>query len=182
MTTLNRANTALLVIDVQVGVVAEAFKRDEVVANIAAAVSQARSTSIPVIWVQHSDDGLVYGSPEWEITPELVPVEGEPIVHKKFRSSFVNTNLEELLANAGIGHIIICGSETNNCVRHTCHAALEAGYDITLIEDAHTTTGFEWNGYIVDAARVIDEQNTNLMGYKLPGRGAEVLPLAKIKF
>ena len=182
MTTVNRNNSALLVIDVQVGVVAEAFKRHEVVANIAAAVEKARAANVPVIWVQHSDDGLVYGSTDWEITPELVPEAGEQVVHKKFRSSFVETNLEALLDSSGVGHLIICGAETNNCVRHTCHAALEAGYDITLIEDAHTTTGFEWNGYVVDASRVIDEQNTNLMGYKLPGRGAEVLPLAKLSF
>jgi hypothetical protein len=51
-------------------------------------------------------------------------------------------------------------------------AALEAGYDVTLIADAHTTTGFEWNGFIVDAARTIDEQNINFMGYELPGSSA----------
>ena len=182
MTTLNRTKSALLVIDVQVGVVAEAFKRNEVIANIQSAVEKARTAGVQVIWVQHSEEEMPIGSPQWEIVPELVPADGEQIIRKTFRSSFVETELSDVLAAGEIGHLIVCGAETNNCVRHTCHTALELGYDITLIEDAHTTTGFEWNGYVVDAARVIDEQNTNLMGYSLPGRGAQVKPLAKLTF
>ena len=182
MTTLNRTKSALLVIDVQVGVVAEAFKRNEVIANIQSAVEQARTAGVQVIWVQHSEEEMPIGSPQWEIVPELFPADGEQIIRKTFRSSFVETELSDVLSAGEIGHLIVCGAETNNCVRHTCHTALELGYDITLIEDAHTTTGFEWNGYVVDAARVIDEQNTNLMGYSLPGRGAQVKPLAKLTF
>jgi hypothetical protein len=59
-------------------------------------------------------------------------------------------------------------------------AALEAGYDVTLIADAHTTTGFEWNGFIVDAARTIDEQNINFMGYDLPGSSANAVKVAEL--
>ena len=59
MTTLpNRPHTALIVIDVQNGVVDGAPKRDVVVANINALVDQARAQDVPVIWVQHNDDGL----------------------------------------------------------------------------------------------------------------------------
>src|ERR1700733_2310845 len=72
MTTLpNRAHTALLVIDVQNGVVDGAPKRDDVVANINTLVGQARAQDVPVIWVQHNDDGLQRGSTEWELAPEL---------------------------------------------------------------------------------------------------------------
>lgn len=182
MTTLNRPNTVLLVIDVQVGVVAEAFERDAKVSNMVAAIDKARAAKVPVIWVQHSDSGLIYGSEDWQLAPEMKPAVGEELVHKNFRSAFVETNLEELLQNANAGHIVVCGAETNNCVRHTCHTALEMGYDITLVEDAHTTTSFEWNGYIVDAARVIDDQNTNFIDYKLPGREAKIVPVAKLQF
>ncbi|MEY4349538.1 MAG: hypothetical protein RL719_835, partial [Actinomycetota bacterium] len=59
MTTLNRSGKALLVIDVQVGVVAEAFKREETLAAINVAIAKARAAGIPVIWVQHSDEELV---------------------------------------------------------------------------------------------------------------------------
>ena len=73
MTTLSdRPNTALLVIDVQNGVVADAYHRDQVVANIDTLVGKARNHDVPVVWVQHSDPGLAMGSEAWEYVPELV--------------------------------------------------------------------------------------------------------------
>jgi nicotinamidase-related amidase len=178
----DRTKSALLVIDVQVGVVADAFERDVKIANMSKAVDKARAESIPVIWVQHSDEELVLESAEWEIVPELSPLPGEPQVRKSFRSSFEETNLEEVLKGLGVSHLYVCGAETNNCVRHTSHTALEKGYDLTLISDAHTTTGFEWNGYIIDAARVIDEQNTHFLNYALPGRNARAVPVTELSF
>ena len=74
MTTLkDRPNTALLVIDVQTGVVAGAHERDAVVANVGSLVEKARRERVPVVWVQHSDEGLAKGSDNWRIVPELVP-------------------------------------------------------------------------------------------------------------
>jgi nicotinamidase-related amidase len=178
----DRTKSALLVIDVQVGVVADAFERDAKVSNMSKVIDKARAESVPVIWVQHSDEELVLESADWEIVPELSPVSSEPKVRKLFRSSFEDTNLEELLDGLGVSHLYVCGAETNNCVRHTSHTALEKGYDVTLISDAHTTTGFEWDGYIVDAARVIDEQNINFMGYSLPGRSAKAVPVTELSF
>ena len=172
MSTLARGGSALLVIDVQVGVVGEAYKREETIAAIQVAIAKARAAGIPVIWVQHSDSGLVLESPEWEIVEELTPEAGDRKIRKTFRSSFEATDLEAILVELGVDHLYICGAETNNCVRHTSHAAMERGYDVTLISDAHTTTGFEWNGYIIDAARVIDEHNINFLDYELPGRFA----------
>lgn len=161
---------------------AEAFERDVKIANMSKAIEKARGEGVPVIWVQHSDDELVLESAEWEIVSELSPLPSEARVRKTFRSSFEETNLEEVLEGLGVSHVFVCGAETNNCVRHTSHTALEKGYDVTLISDAHTTTGFEWNGFIVDAARVIDEQNTNFMGYSLPGRTAQAVPVTELSF
>lgn len=175
-----RGGSALIVIDVQVNVVADAFERDAKVANMATAVAKARAASVPVIWVRHSAEDLPLNTDGWQIVPELTPIEDDPIIEKKYRSSFVETNLEEVLAQLKISHLYICGAETNNCVRHTSMSALESGYDITLIEDAHTTTGFEWNGYVMDAARTIDEQNTNFMGYSLPTCSADVKPVGAL--
>jgi nicotinamidase-related amidase len=169
-----RGNSALIVIDVQVNVVKDAFERDVKVANMAEAVRKARAASIPVIWVRHSAEDLPLNTDGWQIVPELVPLAGEPIIEKKFRSTFVETNFEEVLAELKISHLYICGAETNNCVRHTSMSALEFGYDITLLEDAHTTTSFVWDGFVMDAARTIDEQNTNFIGYQLPTCSADI--------
>ena len=175
-----RSNSALLVIDVQNGVVEGAYKRDEVIANIETAVAKARSAGVPVVWVQHSDEELAIDSNEWQIVSELIPLSGEPMVRKTFRSSFEGTNLEEVLAGLDAGHLIVCGAQTNNCIRHTSHDALAKGYNVTLIADAHTTTGYEWGGHVVDAQAVVEEQNDNF-NEQLPGRGGRSLPLAQLK-
>ena len=67
MTTLSdRSKTALLIVDVQRDVVANAHDRDGVIANINTLVDQARDRGVPVVWVQHADDELVEGSDGWQ--------------------------------------------------------------------------------------------------------------------
>src|SRR6266851_4227773 len=140
MSTLeNRPNTALLVIDVQNGVVAGAHERDAVVANVGSLVEKARQEEVPVIWVQHSDDGLTRGSDEWQIVPELAPDDDEPLVEKNYGDSFEDTNLETVLSGLGVGRLLVVGAETDACIRSTLHGALARGYDTTLVSDAHTT-------------------------------------------
>src|SRR3954470_3255550 len=104
MTTLpDRSNTALLVVDVQNGVVAGAPRRDDVIANVRALVEKARAEGVPVVWVQHSDDGLQFGSDAWQYVPELTREDSEPLVHKNYGDSFEGTDLESLLAERGVG-------------------------------------------------------------------------------
>jgi nicotinamidase-related amidase len=160
-------------------VVGGAYKRDEVISNVDAAVAKARAAHVPVIWVQHSDEELIIDSVEWQLVSELIPLNGEPMVRKTFRSSFEATNLEEILSGMDVGHLIVCGAQTNNCIRHTSHDALAKGYNVTLIADAHTTTGYEWGGHVVSAQAVVEEQNDNF-NEQLPGRGARAVPLAQL--
>jgi nicotinamidase-related amidase len=179
---VDRTQSALLVIDVQNGVVEDAFSRDAIIEHMKDVIEKARAHNVPVIWIQHSDEELVIDSHEWHIVPELVPLVGEKIVRKLFRNSFVETELEEILHELKTAHLYICGAQTNNCVRHTCHGALERGYDITLVSDAHTTSGYEWRGHTVDAEDVINEQNDNFSGFAMPGRKAFVVESALITF
>ena len=174
----DRSGVALLVIDVQVDVVADAYERDAVVGNINSLVEQARRSAVPVVWVQDNDEGMAIDSPEWQLVPELEPLPAEPRVNKQYRSSFESTELESVLADLGAAKLIVCGAQTNNCIRHTIHAALERGYDVTLVEDAHTTSDFEWDNGIVTAASIIDEQNASLQEYGLPGRNCTIAPTA----
>lgn len=175
----DRANSALLVVDVQNGVVEGAYKRDEVITNIESAVARARAAGVPVVWVQHSDEELIIDSTEWQIVSELIPLDGEPMVRKTFRSSFEATNLEEILGGLDVGHLFVCGAQTNNCIRHTSQDALAKGYNVTLIADAHTTTGYEWGGHVVSAQAVVEEQNDNF-NEQLPGRGGRSVPLSQL--
>ena len=140
MTTFpDRPNTALLVIDVQNGVVAGAHNRDEMIANINALVDKARAEDVPVVWVQHADDDLVRDSDSWQYVPELTRGDAEPLVHKSYGDSFEETELEGLLAERGVGRVVVTGAQTDACIRSTLHGALVRGYDVTLVGDAHTT-------------------------------------------
>ena len=178
----DRTKQALLVIDVQVNVVADAWKRDEVIANINTLVTKSRQRNTPVIWVQHSDEGMEIGTDGWQIVSELVPLLAEPVIRKRYRSSFEETELEETLSKLGIGHLVICGAETDNCVRHTSHAALERGYDVTLIEDAHTTSDGPSDSGTLFASAIIEEQNRSFLNYELPGRTASITTTAEVAF
>jgi nicotinamidase-related amidase len=140
MTTLeNRPSTALLVIDVQNGVVEGAHERDAVVANVGGLVEKARHEQVPVIWVQHSDEGLAEGSDAWRIVPELTPDDAEPLVQKNYGDSFEDTDLEGVLSGLGVGRLVVVGAQTDACIRSTLHGALARGYDAILVSDAHTT-------------------------------------------
>jgi nicotinamidase-related amidase len=178
----DRSGQALLVIDVQKNVVVDAWLRDEVITNINSLVVKAREARTPIIWIQHSDDHLEIGSDGWRIVGELQPFANEPNIRKRYRSSFEQTTLEETLARLGVGHLYICGAETDNCVRHTSHAALERGYDVTLVKDAHTTTDGPGDSGTIFASSIVDELNRSFQNYDLPGRSASTATTGEISF
>jgi nicotinamidase-related amidase len=161
----------LLVVDVQVGVMSEAWQAPRVIARIARAVERARAGGVPVLWVQHSDSELTYGSAQWQWVPELAPADGEPLIHKQFNSSFEQTVLEAALAERGATHIALAGAATNWCIRATAYGALERGYDLTLVEDAHTTGTIRLdNGASVEAEDLVRELNIAMTWLSYPGR------------
>ena len=135
----DRPHTALLVVDVQQGVVDHAHDRDAVVANVAALVERARRDRTPVVWVQQTDGELPRGGDAWRIVPELHPTDGEPRIEKEHGDSFEATELEDVLAAAGVGRVVVAGAQTDACIRATLHGAFVRGYDTTLVTDAHTT-------------------------------------------
>lgn len=140
MSTLqNRPNTALLVVDVQNGVVEGGHARDAVVANVGSLVEKARQAQIPVVWVQHSSEQLARGSDGWRIVPELARDDAEPLVEKLYGDSFEDSKLETVLSGLGVGRLVVVGAQTDACIRSTLHGAFVRGYDVTLVSDAHTT-------------------------------------------
>ena len=177
----NRTATALLVIDVQVGVVGAAYQREAVIANIQTLLTAARAAGTPVVWVQHSDDQLAINSPEWQYVPELVRLESEPLVHKLYGDSFEATDLEQVLAAAKVGHLVVVGAQTDACIRSTIHGAFTRGYDVTLVSDAHTTEDMsEWGAPPPD---VIIKHTNMYWGFQsAPGRTAKVVATKEIAF
>jgi len=179
----NGHRVALLVVDVQVGVVRAAWDVSRVVANVAATVWRARAQGVPVIWVQHEDEDLMPGCGDWQWVPELVPVEGETRIHKRFNSSFEQTALEAELAAQGVTHVVLAGAMTNWCIRATAYAALERGFDLTLVGDAHTTASIALEGGgAIEAAHLVQDLNIAVQRLNYPGRRNATVRAAAVDF
>ncbi|MFC9845727.1 isochorismatase family protein [Streptomyces sp. NPDC060223] len=182
MTTLpGRPNTALLVVDVQNGVVEGAHDRDSVIANINTLVEKARAEDVPVVWVQHSDDQMKRDSESWQYVPELVRDAAEPLVHKLYGDSFEDTELEALLAECGVGRLVVTGAQTDACIRSTLHGGFVRGYDVTLVADAHTTEDLTAYG-APPPAQVIAHTNLYWQEQSAPGRLGGTTETAAVTF
>jgi nicotinamidase-related amidase len=170
-----------MVIDVQKGVVAAAYERDAIIANISTLVDKAREEGVPIVWVQHSDEQLEKGSDAWEYVPELTRRESEPLVHKIFGDSFEGTDLAEVLAEAHVGRLVVTGAETDACIRSTIHGAFVRGYDVTLVGDAHTTNDQSaWGAPPPNL--VITHTNLYWQYQSAPGRTAGVAETKDVTF
>jgi len=182
MTTLeDRPNTALLVVDVQIGIVAEAHDRDRVVANVASLVEKARQEQVPVVWVQHADEDIVKGTEGWDIVPELAPDAAEPLVQKNYGDSFEDSSLESVLSDLEVGRLVVVGAQTDACIRSTLHGALVRGYDATLVSDAHTTEDLTaWGAPPPDL--VIAHTNMYWSDQTAPGRTAGTVATDDVEF
>jgi nicotinamidase-related amidase len=182
MTTLpDRPYTALLVVDVQTGVVARAHERDTVVANIARLVERARAEGVGVVWVQHHDEDLLRGGDAWRLVPELSRAHGEPLIEKSYGDSFEATELETLLASLAVGRLVVVGAQTDACIRSTIHGAFARGYDLTLVGDAHTTDDLSrWGA--PPPGQVIAHTNLYWAHHTAPGRAAAVARTAEVDF
>ncbi len=183
MTSLaDRPNTALMVIDMQRGVVADAHEIDRVVDNINAVVERARAADVPVVWVQHADDGLERDSEAWQYVDALQRADGEPLVHKRYGDSFEDTDLEAILAERAVGHLVVTGAQTDACIRSTLHGALARGYDATLVTDAHTTEDMRAWGSPIGPADAIAYTNLYWSFTAAPGRVGRSVPTAEVDF
>jgi len=182
MTTLDgRPGTALLVIDVQNGVMSHAHDRDRVIANIAALIGKARAAGTGVVWVQHSGEDMPTGSDDWQFVPQLARNAGEPLVHKSYADAFEDTDLEAVLAAAGVGRLIVSGAQTDECIRSTLHGAIVRGYDATLVGDAHTTDDLSEYG-APPPGKVIAHTNLYWQNHRAPGRTAGTVSTADVDF
>lgn len=182
MSTLaDRPNTALLVIDVQNDVVADAYDRDGVVGRIAHLVEKARDAGTDVVWVQHSDDDLPRGTEGWRCVPELTVGDDEPVVHKSYNDAFDDTDLEAVLAERGVGHLVVAGAQTDVCVRSTLHSAITRGYDALLVSDAHTCEDNSQYG-APGADLVIAHTNLYWQYHDASGRTAGVATTGEVDF
>ena len=154
VTTLD-PNTALLVIDLQKGIVARQtapYPAADVVAKAALLLKAFRAHKLPVVLVH-----VTGGAPgrneqppqpappaDWtEFVPELDRQPGDHIVAKKSWGAFAHTGLEEHLKAQGVTQVVVAGVATAIGVESTARQAYEAGFNVTLAIDAMTDLSAE---------------------------------------
>lgn len=175
--------SVLLIVDAQVGVLDGTWNTSEVVENILTALEKARLANIPVVWVQHDDDELIEGSDEWKIVDALTPLQGEAVLAKHFNSAFEQSSLQQILTSCNATHIVLAGAATNWCIRATAHAALERGYDLTLLEESHTTEDMQMlDGTTLFASNMILELNVAIEWMNYPDRKNDVVLARDVVF
>lgn len=178
------AKSALLVVDAQVGVLSSVWESKRVIGNLVTLVNKARSAGAPVIWVQHSnDDELKYGSQGWKLAPNFVPGPTETVIHKRYNSSFAGTDLEQRLQALGIARIVLAGALTNWCIRSTAYAAVDRGYNLALVSDAHSTETLKLpDGTTVAAESIVADLNSVFEWLSAPNVRTEVGKTADVAF
>lgn len=119
---MNR-DAALLIIDVQVGIIEgfHAYRGREVLEQINKLLAKARASNMPIIYVQHDGEKghpLEVGSEGWQIHPEIKPHEEVLIIRKRASDSFFETTLQRELEARGVKHLIVTGCMTEYCIDH----------------------------------------------------------------
>ncbi len=177
MSTLDRpGGTALLVIDLQDGVLATCTDVDGVLERTARLLARARANGTPVVHVQHEDPGLRPGSPDWQLAAAVRPVGDEPVVAKRYRDAFAGTGLAALLEGYGVDRLVVAGAQSDYCVRSTSLRAAAEGYDVTLVSDCHTTEDVDAEGEHLTGAQIVAHTTATFAGLRYPGQAFAAEP------
>ncbi len=176
-------DSALLVIDVQRGVVADGWDRDGVVNRIAGLIDHARDIDVPVIYVQHETEAyppMARGGDDWQICDEIAPRTGEIVIAKQYPDAFAETDLGSTLDDLGVRNLIIAGAQSDACVRATIYRSMADGYGVTLVSDCHTTSDRAFNGVEIPAVQTIAHVNASTPYIEYPGRAPKLATQAEL--
>ena len=167
---VDRTNTALLVIDLQVDVMVGCVDGPGVLERTDALIARARASAVPVIFVQHEEAGMERDSDAWQLAAPLSPHDGDARVFKAHRDAFADTTLATVLAEAGVSRLVIAGAQSDYCVRTTAQRAAADGYDIVLVSDCHTTTDSAFDGVPISGEQIVAHTAQYFSGLTYPGQ------------
>ncbi len=135
---------ALLVVDLQQVLCSGRWamhEADGVVARTRSLAARARAAGVPVIWVQHEDEGdtMRAGAAGWQLATGLEVLPGDLHVHKRGSDAFHDTELHATLAARGVSTLVVCGGQSDFCVDSTVRRAMALGYAVVAVADAIST-------------------------------------------
>ncbi|MDH3218552.1 MAG: cysteine hydrolase [Gammaproteobacteria bacterium] len=156
-------NTGLIIIDVQndyfAGGAMELVSMDVAASNCGRLLASFRADTMPLFHIQHiaTREGATFfvaDTPGCEINDSVKPQPDEPLVVKHYPNAFRDTDLHEMLQQAGVGKLVICGAMSHMCIDTTTRAAFDLGYQCQVVADACATRDLEFEGQRVRAADV----------------------------
>lgn len=157
---------ALIIIDIQIGVfdgssIPPVSGAKKLLSNITLLIEKARDAAVPIIFVQHKGERehpLEHGTKGWDFHPKLAVTDKDPVIQKSTPDSFYHTDLQDNLVSRNIKRLMIAGIQSEFCIDTTCRQAFSLGYEVILIEDAHST----WDTDQLNASQIINHHNSTL--------------------
>jgi nicotinamidase-related amidase len=153
---MSDTKTALLVMDVQVGIASRVAQLSDLLTPLKAAIAAAREAAIPVIYVtidfrpgfpemsprnksfaafKQMQASQIMTMPGAEVHPDVAPQATDIVVTKRRVSAFTGSDLEVVLRAQGISHLILCGIATSGVVLSTVREAADKDYQLTVLAD-----------------------------------------------
>jgi nicotinamidase-related amidase len=153
----------LVIIDIQndyfPGGRSELVGADAAAERAAEVLAGFRERGEQVVHLQHVWDApdaefFAPGTSGVEINDAVAPAGGEPVIQKAFPNGFQQTDLEPRLRDGGADELVLCGMMTSMCVDATVRAAVDLGFECTVVHDACATKDLSFDGRSVAAADV----------------------------
>ncbi len=150
---------AMIVVDMQVGLLAGAPKHDlpGVIGRINRLAAMVRARSGKLIWIRHCGQGgdFARGQPGWAFLPEMDRRQADIVVEKTLNDPFAGTGLQTTLAAINPDRVLVAGWATDFCVDATVRSSVSHNYNVVVASDGHTLNDRPH----LDAATVIRHHN-----------------------
>lgn len=163
------SKTALVIVNMQQGVMDHCVHPKKVVARVADLAARARDTGTPVYWVQDEREFERHSTP-WRLAAGLEAQDGEHRIFKAYRDAFTGTGLHASLIAQDVGHLVVCGAQSDYALRTAAGRAAAMGYDVTVVRDAHTTGAETFEGQTLTGDQIIAHTNAYFASLDYPNQ------------
>lgn len=140
---------------------------EDALAEAAQLLARARAAGIPVFHIMHdAGEGSPYDvhAEIGQISDEVAPLAGEPVIVKKFPSAFVGTDLEAQLRGASSSELLLAGFMTHMCVSSTARGAFNLGFHPTVVASATATRELPGAGGVAVPAQAVQAASLAAIG------------------